>query len=203
MSQLIIGLTGGIGSGKTTVSDLFAQKGIVIVDADIIAREVVAPGTPALQAIAERFGPQVLSDSGELDRKALRAEVFSEPGKQQWLNQLLHPLIREQMISQSQGARSPYCILAIPLLVENQLQALVSRVLVVDVPEATQLQRASARDSAQENADQQQIKNIMAAQCPRDVRLAAADDVIHNDAGIEALAPQVEKLHQFYTSLIG
>ena len=198
MSKFIVGLTGGIGSGKTTVSDLFAEHfNITIVDADVIARQVVEPGTQALQAIAEYFGNDVLTAKGELDRSQLRQQVFDNEKKKQWLNQLLHPIIRTEMIQQCQQANSPYAILSIPLLVENQLQSLCHRILVVDCSETLQIQRASHRDGVGE----EQIKRIMQAQVTRTERVAAADDVILNDSTAEQLSKKVSELHKSYLEL--
>jgi dephospho-CoA kinase len=198
MSQFVIGLTGGIGSGKSTVADLFADLGIKVIDTDIIAREVVAPGQEALNAIISRFGKNILDQQGQLDRRQLRDRVFSEPEHKTWLNNLLHPLIRQQMLEQTRQATSSYCILAIPLLVENKLQTLVDRVLVVDVSESTQLSRTVRRD----NNSEQQVRNIMQAQASRQQRLALADDVIYNDGDPTELAPQVKKLHNHYLALV-
>lgn len=198
MSQFVVGLTGGIGSGKSTVANLFADLGIKVIDADIIAREVVAPGQEALTAIVNRFGEDILDQQGQLDRRQLRDRIFSQPEQKIWLNNLLHPLIRQCMLQQSQQATSAYCILAIPLLVENQLQTLVDRVLVVDVSESTQLSRTVKRD----NNSEQQVRNIMQAQASRQQRLALADDVIYNDGDPTELAPQVKKLHNQYLALV-
>ncbi len=197
MSSLVVGLTGGIGSGKTAVSDLFAAKGIDIVDADVIARQVVEPGSPALEKLVERFGPDALDPQGRLNRLFVREQVFKDAGNKTFIDGLLHPLIREQMLQQTQAATSPYCILAIPLLVENQLQSLVQRVLVVDVDEEVQVARASARD----NQTAEQVRNILSNQASRAQRLAVADDVINNSGSLEALAQHVDKLHSQYLEL--
>ena len=198
MSELVIGLTGGIGSGKTLVSDLFAKHNIDIIDADIIARQVVAPGEPALGKIVEKFGPAIISADGHLDRISLREQVFTNPELKQWLNNLLHPLIRQQMITQTQQATSPYCILSVPLLVENGMRHMVNRLLVVDVEEQNQLKRASARDGQTE----QQIRHIMDAQATRAQRLEVADDLIDNNHSIEETEKQVEKLHSYYLDIV-
>jgi dephospho-CoA kinase len=198
MSKLVIGLTGGIASGKTTVSDLFAKLGIDIIDADVIAREVVAKGTPGLAAIVEKFGDDILTPDLELDRQKLRTIVFSDSAKKDWLNALLHPLIREQMQLQTANATSPYCILSVPLLVENKLNTMVSRTLVVDIDEATQIKRAIARD----NSEQAIIESIIASQATRTQRLAAADDVIVNNKDLDWLSAQVKDLHQMYLNIV-
>lgn len=194
MSQLVIGLTGGIGSGKTAVSDAFSEFGIVVIDADVVAREVVEPGEPALNAIAEKFGENILTASGTLDRAKLREIVFNNEADKQWLNNLLHPLIRERMQSQLQNADSIYCILSAPLLVENNMQNMVDRVLVVDVPESLQITRTTQRD----NQQPQQVQNIINAQANRQQRLDAADDVIDNSGDLKSLKKQVEILHGQY-----
>lgn len=194
MSQLVIGLTGGIGSGKTSVSDAFSEYGIVVIDADVVSREVVEPGQPALNAIVDKFGDNILTASGTLDRAKLREIVFKNEADKQWLNNLLHPLIRERMQSQLHNADSIYCILSAPLLVENNMQNMVDRVLVVDVPESLQITRTSQRD----NQQPQQVQNIINAQANRQQRLDAADDVIDNSGDLKSLKKQVEILHAQY-----
>lgn len=196
MSSLLIGLTGGIGSGKTTVANLFAERGIELIDADIIARDVVAPNTPALNAITARFGDEIL-DNGQLNRAALRQKVFENSEDLKWLNELIHPLVRQTMVAQGQKAKSPYALLVIPLLVENQLQSLVERVLVVDIDESQQVKRTASRD----NNDETLVKKIMANQASRQQRLDAADDIIDNSANLNQLNQQVERLHQHYLTL--
>lgn len=199
MSTVIIGLSGGIGSGKTTVSDKFAALGIDVIDADVIARQVVEPGSPALAAMVSKLGKTILSCDGSLNRSLLRQQVFAEPELKNWLNTLLHPLIREQMILQTQAAASAYCILSVPLLIENKLTKLVDRVLIVDVSEATQLARTVLRD----NSNIEQINAIMQAQASRTERLSAADDVINNEGEADALDQQVTQLHHQYLQLAG
>ncbi|MEP4888998.1 MAG: dephospho-CoA kinase [Aliiglaciecola sp.] len=194
MSDYVVGLTGGIGSGKTAVSDTFADLGIDVIDADIVAREVVEPGSPALHVIAKKFGDKSLLADGNLNRQYIREIVFSDPLLKTWLDNLLHPMIRKNMQRQLKQAKSPYCILAVPLLIENSMMAMVNRVLVVDVDEEVQLQRAANRDQQ----SSQQIKNIMANQVSREVRLSHADDVIDNNGPVENLKKQVEQLHQQY-----
>lgn len=195
--QFRVGLTGGIGSGKTTVANVFAALGIAVVDADIVARDVVAAGTDALAQISTHFGPQVLTADGQLDRAKLRQIVFADANAKDWLNQLLHPRIRQQMLQQLDSAASPYCLLVAPLLLENQLDRLVDVVLVVDVAPETQVNRTMQRD--QNSAEL--VKSIMAAQCNRAERLAAADYVINNDAPPAMLAGEVAKLHQVFLQL--
>lgn len=198
MSQLVIGLTGGIGSGKTAVSDLFAKKGIDIIDADVVARQVVEPGSEALLKIADKFGEQSILSDGSLNRPFIRQLVFADKSNKQWIDDLLHPLIRAVMNQQIKQAQSPYCILAVPLLVENGMNKMVDRVLVVDVDEHTQLQRASARDGQ----SKEQVQKIINAQASRKERLNLADDTIDNSATLDELIPQVERLHKQYLSLI-
>lgn len=191
----IVAITGGIGSGKTTIANQFAELGIDIVDADVIAREVVEPGTPALAAITTQFGPEMLDPQGQLDRRRLRERVFSDPDAKAWLNGLLHPLIRQEMLRQCANARSPYCLLVVPLLVENKLTGLANRVLVIDVDEATQIERTCRRDGV----SRAQAEAILAAQASRAERLAAADDVLdnQNDAA-EAIKRRILALHETY-----
>lgn len=192
----VIGLTGGIGSGKSTVVRLFGELGIHWVDADDVAREVVEPGTPALAEIAAHFGPQILNADGALDRAALRQIIFREPEQRQWLEALLHPIIRDELTRQLQPPdyTGPYTLLVSPLLLETDQNTLAERVLVVDVPEAVQIERTMARD----NNPRDQVERIIAAQMPRDQRLAKADDVIHNDQPLAQVRAAVEALHQRY-----
>ncbi|MCH8537814.1 MAG: dephospho-CoA kinase [Alkalimonas sp.] len=197
MKPLIIGLTGGIGSGKTTVANAFAAKGIQQVDADLVARQVVAPGSPALQQIVAHFGADILQSDGALNRAALRQRIFSQPAEKDWLNALLHPIIRQQMQAELATATSSYVLFVAPLLLENQLQSYIDRLLVVDVTEQNQIARTLLRDGGSE----QEVAAIMAAQVSRQQRLAAADDVIDNNAGPEQLAAQVDALHQRYLKL--
>lgn len=191
----VVAITGGIGSGKTTVANQFAELGIEVVDADVIAREVVEPGTPALAAIATHFGPEVITPDGQLDRRRLRERVFTDPQAKGWLNALLHPLIRTEMQRQCAATRSPYCLLVVPLLVENRLTALANRVLVIDVDEATQIERTCRRDGV----SHEEAQAIVAAQASRAERLAAADDVLDNQNGTpEAIKSRILALHETY-----
>ncbi|MBU2870206.1 dephospho-CoA kinase [Colwellia sp. E2M01] len=177
MSKLVIGLTGGIGSGKTTITDIFQTLGVDIIDADIIARQVVAINSPALSAIAQHFGAEFIEEDGQLNRSLLRNRIFSSEADKLWLNNLLHPLIRENIIAQTKAASSDYCILVAPLLIENNLNLLVDKVLVVDVSEQTQIERTLLRDSSSAEV----IKSIMDSQISRTERLEAADDIINNE----------------------
>lgn len=193
----VIGLTGGIGSGKTAVSNHFAKLGIDVVDADLAARAVVEKGSPALAQIAAHFGADILLADGSLDRAKLRAIVFKSEADRRWLETLTHPLIREKIINDLNSSRSPYAILASPLLVESGQNKLVERVLVVDVPEDLQLARTVERD----NNSVAQVKAIMSAQASRQQRLKTADDIIRNDGSLSELHQQVEDLHQAYLKL--
>lgn len=199
MKPWILGLTGGIGSGKTAVADRFASLGVHVVDADQAARWVVEPGRPALQQIVERFGEEVLLQSGELDRAGLRQKVFADPAERQWLEKLLHPLIRAEVARHLALAESPYAIMVSPLLVESGQYRQVGRVLVVDVPESLQIARTTARDQASE----EQVRAILNAQAQREDRLKHADDVLVNDRDLSWLAAEVERLHRFYLTLRG
>ena len=192
-----MGLTGGIASGKTAVSDAFKALGITVVDADIIAREVVAPDTHALAQIIARFGNQYLLADGTLNRSRLRETVFASASDKEWLNQLLHPLIRTEMIRQTAAAAGPYCILSVPLLIENQLMSLVSRVLVVHTTLDQQVARAKARDGS----DIATIKAIIASQASPTQRAKHADDIIENNSTLDVLLEQVNKLHQNYLNI--
>lgn len=199
MKPWILGLTGGIGSGKTAVADRFASLGVHVVDADQAARWVVESGRPALQQIVERFGEEVLLQSGELDRAGLRQKVFADPAERQWLEKLLHPLIRAEVARHLALAESPYAIMVSPLLVESGQYRQVGRVLVVDVPESLQIARTTARDQASE----EQVRAILNAQAQREERLKHADDVLVNDRDLSWLAAEVERLHRFYLTLRG
>jgi dephospho-CoA kinase len=195
--MFMVGVTGGIGSGKTTVTRLFEQRGVVVVDADVIARHTLERGSQALQAVRERYGEVALQADGSLNRAWLRAHIFANPTEKQWLNQLTHPLIRAEIIKQLHAATSAYVMLSAPLLIENGLQQLCQRVLVVDVDEATQLQRTAERDQV----NPQQVQAIMQAQASRQQRLAHATEVLDNSRSSADLPPQVEKLHQLYSAL--
>lgn len=190
----VVGLTGGIGSGKSTVANIFSELGIQIVDADLSARAVVTPSSPALKKIAEQFGANVILTNGHLDRKALRAKVFSDEQALKWLEALLHPLIRLHIEQQLQNSSSAYTILESPLLLETNQHEMTDRILVIDVPEDVQIARALRQD----NSNEKEIRKIMSAQCSRESRLAMADDIIVNDQKLETLTPFVQALHQQY-----
>ena len=197
MTPLRIGLTGGIASGKSTVSRIFGELGVPVIDADEVARDVVEPGTPGLAAVAQRFGPQVLDANGRLNRGALRAQIFSDPAARRDLEAILHPRIRARMDERVAACSAPYVLLAIPLLVEGGPSDRVQRVLVVDVDEATQVARVVARDGVPET----QARAILAAQASRGQRLAMADDVIANSGSVADLRQAVENLHAKYLQL--
>ena len=194
----VIGLTGGIASGKTTVANLFKQQfKIDIVDADIVAREVVEPGTPGLNAIIEHFGADIVSDDKTLDRAKLREKIFSNPEEKTWLNGLLHPMIREKMIEDLEQVTSDYALLVVPLLVENKLDSLCDRFLVVDVDPQTQISRTVKRD----NVSEEQANAILASQASREQRLALADDVVKNNPDDPDLLLQITDLHEKYLAM--
>lgn len=195
----ILGLTGGIGSGKSAVAQHFIDLGIHLVDADHAARWVVEPGRPALTKIVERFGPQVLQADGGLNRTALRQLVFQDEAQRRWLEGLLHPLIFQEIAQYLARAESPYAVLVSPLLVESGQHQMTQRVLVVDAPEHLQLQRSMARD----NSSEEQIRAILKAQTSREERLRHAHDVLINDKDLIWLQHEVERLHQFYLTLRG
>ncbi|HQW08781.1 MAG TPA: dephospho-CoA kinase [Steroidobacteraceae bacterium] len=198
-----VGLTGGIASGKSTVANLFAALGVPVIDSDVIARDVVAPGSALLERIRAEFGGGVLAPDGSLDRKALRARVFGETADstaaRRRLEALTHPAIRAEMDARSAKAGGPYQILAIPLLVEGGARGRVDRVLVVDADEATQIRRLQARDGS----TLAEARAILAAQTDRARRRAAADDIITNNGDLAALAAQVEGLHAAYLAAAG
>jgi dephospho-CoA kinase len=190
-----VGLTGGIGSGKSTVADLFAARGASIVDTDQIAHGMTAPHGPAMPAIVAAFGAEYADASGAMDRARMRALVFSDAGAKARLEAILHPLIRDAALAAAAAATGCYVIYAVPLLIESGTwRTRVTRVLAVDCPEEVQIARVMARN----NLAQAQVRAIMAAQATRAQRLAAADDVIVNNAGLAELAPQIDRLHDLY-----
>jgi dephospho-CoA kinase len=193
----VVGLTGGIGSGKSVVADMFAGFGITIVDADQVAREVVQPGSAALESIAEHFGKEIIKEDGTLDRPALRQLVFSDEENRHWLENLLHPLIRTEIATRLEQSDSPYSLLVSPLLLETGQNRLADRVAVIDVPEELQLERAMQRDNNEEG----QIRAIMKSQASRENRLKQADDVIDNSGTRAELEPVIASLHQTWLQL--
>ena len=193
--KFAIGLTGGIGSGKTTVADLFAARGASVIDTDQIAHALTAPHGAAMPALLDAFGPEYATLDGALDRARMRALVFADPDARTRLEAILHPRIREATAAAALLATGPYLIFAVPLLIESGTwRERVDRVLAVDCPEDLQVARVMARNGL----DESQVRAIMAAQVTRAQRLAAADDVIVNDAGLDELLPQVERLHREY-----
>lgn len=194
---LRVGLTGGIASGKSTVADLFAEYGIPIIDTDVIARQLVQPGEPALEEIRAAFGDELFDAEGRLNRKSMRNIVFSDPCRRRQLEAILHPKIREAVVSQSENVDGPYQIIVVPLLVGSPIQEFLDRILVVDCDEDTQLSRLLARDA--ENDDQ--ARRILATQASRQERLAIADDVISNDEELSGTRRQVDALHSKYLIL--
>ena len=194
----VVGLTGGIGSGKSAAADRFSELNITIVDADIASRAVVEPGTAALVQIAEHFGSDILQSDGTLDRTQLRHKVFADPNERKWLQSLLHPLINQYIKDQIAASNSAYTILVNPLLIESGQHVWCDRLLVVDVPTEVQIERTMARD----NNTREQVENILNAQADRSTRLELADDVITNDQDLSHLQREVDKLHNLYLTLV-
>jgi dephospho-CoA kinase len=195
---LAIGLTGGIASGKSLVGELFRQRGVTVIDADLVARDVVAPGHAGLDALTREFGTGILGSDGSLDRRRMRERVFGNDAERRRLEEILHPLIRDELARRRAAAPGDYCVLMVPLLVRSTgMRALVDRVLVVDAPEEAQLSRLMARDSI----DAALGGRMIAAQETRAERLAAADDVIRNDGHPDVLEASVERLHRGYLAL--
>lgn len=197
INKLIIGLTGGIGSGKSAVSERFIAAGIKVVDADYASRVVVEKGQPALQKIAEHFGADILLEDGTLNRAMLREKIFATQSERKWLESLLHPLINEYIFSELASATTPYAILENPLLFETGQSERCDRILVIDVPVELQVQRVMARD----NNPEEQVRAIINAQIPREERLSRADDVIENDKDLSHLDKETLALHQRYLKL--
>jgi len=195
--MFVVGVSGGIGSGKTAVTDHFKTLGVDVIDADIAARTVVEKGKPALLRIQEYFGEHVILASGELDRAALREIIFKNEDHRKWLEALTHPLIRNEIINGLQNAKSPYVILASPLLIESGQYKLVNRTLIVDVSEETQITRTCERD----NNDPEQVQAIIKAQLSRNERLKHADDIIDNEGNLATLIEQVNNIHQRYLEM--
>lgn len=195
--MLIIGLTGGIGSGKSAACEIFTELGVPVIDADVIARQVVEPGQPTLQQVLDTFGKSLLTPAGKLDRAKLRAIVFKDPTKRKQLEAILHPAIQTEMQHQANTLNHPYCIFAIPLLFEANQRHVVDRVLVIDAPDELRKQRIKARDQLNES----EIDAIFSAQLTRQARLSQADDTINNDADLDHLRTQVIDLNSRYIDL--
>ena len=192
-----VGLTGGIASGKSIVADMFADLSLPIIDTDIIARQIVMPGEPALAAIRTSFVNDVFNDDGTLDRSALRKLVFADAGQRRQLEAIMHPRIQQETIDQATAAGGDYQLIVVPLLTESPLKDLVDRILVVDCDQDIQMQRLLLRDEE----SQEQAQRILAAQASREERLTIADDVIYNDASLDATRSQVDTLHDTYRQL--
>lgn len=195
--MLVIGLTGGIGSGKSTVANLFAERDVAIIDADVVAREVTQPNTAAFKTIVKHFGDDILQSNGALDRSKLRQIIFSDHKQRLWLENLLHPLIRGAMHEQIQRTHAPYAIAVIPLLLEVEFYSFINRILVVDAPEEAQIDRVTSRDKSEKT----QIEAIIKTQARREDRVARAHDVIINDGKLADLIPQVDRLHKQYLEM--
>ena len=193
----LVGLTGGIGSGKSAATDRFAEHAITIVDADLASRAVVKPGKPALQAIAEHFGKDILQHDGTLKREELRHKIFAEAHERHWLQSLLHPLINEHLRDEIDHATSPYAILVNPLLIETRHYRWCDRILVIDVSVELQIERTMQRDGNSRT----QVEKILNAQTSRDIRLSHAHDVIVNDGNLDCLHKAVDDLHKQYLKL--
>ena len=197
-ASLIIGLTGGIGSGKTAASDYFTSLGVLIVDADVVAREVVEPHKPVWQQIVNHFGSEAINEDQSLNRPWLRQTVFQQPEERQWLESVTHPAIREEIIQQLQQPTEHYAMLVSPLLFESGQSDMTQRNLLIDVPVELQLSRTCARD----NNNEDQVKAIIAAQMSREERRARADDIIVNDQDLSALQHACDDLHKTYLTLV-
>ena len=198
-ATFVVVLTGGIAAGKTAVSDLFAQRGVPVIDTDQIAHEIVEPGQPALKQIAEAFGPEFLGADGRLDRKKMRNAIFSSPQQKTRLEGILHPAIVAEADRRIAQIDAPWCILVVPLLTETSLLPWIDHVLVVDVKESMQVERVMARDEI----SQQQARSILAAQTSRRQRLALADDILDNSGSLDQLKTAVNELQRNYTTLAG
>ncbi len=195
--MLVIGVTGGIGSGKSAVTDAFEALGITVVDADLAARVIMEPGREALEKVAEHFGREVILPDGQLDRAELRRRVFADPEQRRWLEALTHPLIGEEIKAQLSASTSTYTILSSPLLLETSQAQRAHKVLVIDVPESVQLERTMQRDAN----DEAQVRRIMAAQMPREQRLEKADYVLDNSGSLADIPEKVANLHREFTAL--
>ncbi|XQF89441.1 dephospho-CoA kinase [Pseudoalteromonas espejiana] len=194
INNWVLGLTGGIGCGKTVVSNIFEELGVTVVDADIIARQVVAPNSDGLNAIVKHFGQDILLPDGTLNRAELRSKIFSNNENKEWLNALLHPLIRIKILTDLNSAKSAYVVLVAPLLFENNLDKYCNRTLLIDVPIATQIERTAKRD----NTSIEQVKSIIAAQIPRNEKQQKADDILNNNRDLSIVRTELVVLHKNY-----
>jgi len=195
--MLVVGLTGGIGSGKTTVANGFSALGVPVIDTDQLARELVEPGQPALDEIITVFGKDCIAPDGQLKRARIRQQIYSDAALKSQLEDILHPKIRQRIKTLLADLREAYCIVVIPLLLETHQTDLVDRILVVDTPEKEQLTRVAARDSLSDNT----IMDIMQSQANRNTRLQAADDIIVNDRDLESLTERILELHTYYMEI--
>lgn len=194
---LVVGLTGGIGSGKSLAGEAFQRLGAPLIDADQLSREAVAPGSEGLGEVVARFGKEFLLANGELDRRLVRARIFRDPTARRVIEGIIHPIVRARMEAWNETQKSPYVIHMIPLLLEKRLEGTVDRVLVVDVPPERQISRVMARDQVSEN----EVRAILAAQVSREERIHRADDVIDNSRGLLELQAAVEAMHQEYLAM--
>ncbi|MEI8651855.1 dephospho-CoA kinase [Pseudoalteromonas sp. Hal273] len=194
VNSWILGLTGGIGCGKTAISNMFEELGITIVDADIIAREVVLPNSKGLKAITAHFGEHILLPDGTLNRAELRAKIFTNNSDKEWLNALLHPLIRAKILNDLNSATSPYVVLVAPLLFENNLDKYCDHTLLIDVPSCVQIARTAKRD----NTSREQVKSIIASQMSRADKQQKADDILNNDRSLNLVHIELVDLHKKY-----
>ncbi len=194
---LKVGMTGGIGSGKSTACKIFSELGTPVIDADIIAHNLVMPGTPALQQIITEFGKEIVTKEGGLNRQKLRDRIFTNVTDRNKLNNILHPATYSEIILEIERIQSRYCIIAVPLLLETDTSRIVDRILIIDTPRELQMSRASIRD----NVTQHDIETIMYSQIPPEDRFAAADDIIKNDGEVNNLRRQICDLHKFYTNI--
>ncbi|MBH0059276.1 dephospho-CoA kinase [Pseudoalteromonas sp. SWXJZ94C] len=197
INNWVLGLTGGIGCGKTAISNMFEELGITIVDADIIAREVVEPNKPGLKAIVSYFGNEILLPNGTLNRAVLRERIFANNDDKEWLNKLLHPLIRNKILIDLNTATSAYVVLVAPLLFENSLDKYCNQTLLIDVPNSVQIERTTQRD----NVSAEQVKNIIAAQMPREHKQQKADAILNNDRDLALVKTDLLRLHKNYLQL--
>lgn len=195
---MIVGLTGGIGSGKSTVGKIFTDLGVMVINADVIAHHILDTNKSVLQSITNKFGPNSLTTTGKIDKKKIQQQIFDNPAARLWLESLLHPLIQAEIIRQASNTTAPYCVVEIPLLIEAKMQHIVDRILTINCPPELQLQRALLR--AKHSATE--IKAIIAIQITNEERLAASDDIIINTHDISALADSVRQLHQLYLSMV-
>lgn len=192
-----VGLTGGIASGKTTIARFFEDLGVPVIDTDVVARQVVEPGMPALAEIRAAFGDHVIRTDGTLDRKAMRDIVFADDSKRRQLETILHPRIRTESYAQAAAAKGPYVIVVVPLLFESPMKGEMDRIVVVDCDEETQIKRLMSRD----NETREQACRILATQASREDRLSIADDIVNNDADIDSARSEVQRLHETYLEL--